>query len=169
MDIAGFDVQVQQIARMDQVQGIQDRWEDGHDETGAEIAAPFLDVAGQILASLVIHHQIAGIVFPKESPYLDDIGVAQGGEYLYFLVEQAQTAMEIIRMFGFDDFHPVVLAPAGQFLGQELLDDDFVLGILVLGQVDQAETTARDQLHDHVTVDHGIRRQAVAMIFHSYR
>jgi hypothetical protein len=115
----------------------------------------------------VIHHQVAGVVLQEEAAHLHDVGMAQRGQHLGLLVEQSQAAVEVVPVLVVDRLDPVVESAPGQLLGQELLDDHLVLGVLVLRHVDEAEAAAGDHFHDHITVDDGAFGEAVAQFIHA--
>ena len=150
------------LATVDQLESIEQRREHRHEKIGAKAAGALFDVATEVLSRLVVHHQIRGVVGQKTVSYMYYVGMTQSRQHARFLIEQASAALKTFVFFGADGRHCLPFVTYTEAFGKVLFDRDFVVGVFVLGKINQTETTTTDELGNPITVEHRAYWETIA-------
>ena len=158
INVRRFDIEVQQAVRVQHRQALEQFREHGADEFFRQPPVA-LDVRAQVLAGLVVHHHVDGVVFAEEVGDAHDVGVLDLGERGGLFEETLDAVAEGGGRFAGERRHRHAVAARGLVRGQVFLDDHALVSARVDGEIDDAEAADAQNLGEAVVMQQVAFRQ----------
>ena len=147
-DVGGLDVAVQVPGRVNQLQPLDDRQDQG--EGSGFVQGSRTETFREGLAGNEVHHEVAGAVRFETALHPHDVRVPETREHAPFLAEARETPMEVVRLAVCARRDRVVGTARRPFGGEVLLERHAPSVSLVEGEIRHAEPAAPQHALDAV-------------------